>query len=92
MNQIEMQEKVDHLVPTLAKLDADELENAEKLRLEFISDYPVNRIINFSLDEYVIGKGKDDRSFCYRFQMVKTYRAIRSSFHVFFIRSFWLSR
>jgi hypothetical protein len=64
MNRIEMQEEINRLVPELAKEKADEFENAERLRKSFACDYPVNRIADLSLTEYVNGFGKKNRSFC----------------------------
>lgn len=41
----------------------------EKMRSRFVEDYPIDRIRKLSLDEYVIGRGKCNRSFCYRLEI-----------------------
>ncbi len=43
-----------------------EWKHLERLRQQFATDYAVSRILRLTLDEYVIGKGGDNRSFCYR--------------------------
>jgi len=68
MNRLAMAEEIARLVPTLAQRDKDEWKKAEQTRAEFAADYPLKRIPNLSLDEYVIGKGADNRSFCYRLE------------------------
>ena len=37
----------------------------EKLREEFLKEWPLDRILTMSIDEYVIGKGAKSNSFCY---------------------------
>ena len=37
----------------------------EKLREEFLKEWPLDRILTMSIDEYVIGKGATSNSFCY---------------------------
>ena len=37
----------------------------EKLREEFLKEWPLDRILTMSIDEYVIGKGAQSNSFCY---------------------------
>ena len=37
----------------------------EKLREEFLKEWPLDRILTMSIDEYVIGKGTKSNSFCY---------------------------
>jgi len=37
----------------------------EQLREEFLKEWPLNRILTMSIDEYVIGKGAQSNSFCY---------------------------
>src|ERR1051326_651423 len=68
MNRLEMAKKIKKHVRVLAKRDKDEWKHAEVLRREFVADYPLSKISKLSLDEYVIGKGKDNRSFCYRLE------------------------
>ena len=37
----------------------------EELREEFLKEWPLDRILTMSIDEYVIGKGAQSNSFCY---------------------------
>lgn len=37
----------------------------EQLREEFFKEWPLDRILTLSIDEYVIGKGAQSNSFCY---------------------------
>ena len=37
----------------------------EQLREEFLKEWPLDRILTMSIDEYVIGKGAQSNSFCY---------------------------
>ena len=37
----------------------------EQLREEFLKEWPLDRILTLSIDEYVIGKGAKSNSFCY---------------------------
>ena len=37
----------------------------EQLREEFLKEWPLDRILTMSIDEYVIGKGAKSNSFCY---------------------------
>jgi hypothetical protein len=68
MNRLTMAEEIARRVPMLAQRDKDEWKHAEQLRAEFVVDYPPKRIPNLVLDDYVIGKGPDHRSFCYRLE------------------------
>ncbi len=68
MNRLDMAEEIAKRVPMLAKRDEDEWLEAEKLRRAFVADYPLQRIGTLALDEYVIGKGSGNRSFCYRLE------------------------
>jgi hypothetical protein len=68
MNRLEMAEEVARRVPLLAKNDQDHWEETERLRARFVSDYPIRRIPKLDLDDYVIGKGPQSRSFCYRLE------------------------
>ncbi len=63
-----MAEKITGRVPIFAKCYKDEWKHAETMRRNFVSDYPIKRIPKLSLDEYVIGKGADNQSFCYRLE------------------------
>jgi hypothetical protein len=40
--------------------DAAEWKHLEKLREQFVNDYAISRIPKLTLDEYVIGKGKNN--------------------------------
>jgi uncharacterized protein DUF3883 len=66
MNRLEMARLIDEHVPVLVQRDAAEWKHLERLRQQFATDYAVSRIPRLTLDEYVIGKGRDNRSFCYR--------------------------
>ena len=68
MNWIEMKTHVSARVPFLDLQYKAELKEAEKLRKQFINDYPVSKISRLSLDQYVIGKGSANPSFCYRLE------------------------
>lgn len=68
MNRLDMSQEIAKRVPLLSKRDKDEWKNAEKIRREFVFDYPVSQIRSMTLDEYVIGKGRNNRSFCYRLE------------------------
>jgi hypothetical protein len=68
MNRLEMEEQIKKNVPILVKLYKKDLKRAEKLRADFVTDYPIARINTLTLDEYVIGKGAYNRSFCYRIE------------------------
>ena len=43
----------------------------EKLREEFLKEWPLDRILTMSIDEYVIGKGAKSNSFCYTLEIGK---------------------
>ena len=66
MNRLEMETIIRERVPILS--DSNEWKKAEKLRKEFVKDYPINEIMSLKLDQYVIGKGRENRSFCYRLE------------------------
>ena len=68
MNRLEMQEIIKERVPYLIEQRQNEWKEYEKQRQEFVRDYPIERIMKLTLDEYVIGKGSDNRSFCYRIE------------------------
>jgi len=63
-----MAEQIGKHAQTLARQGAEEWEDSEKLRREFVAKYPVARIRQLALDDYVIGKGAGNRSFCYRLE------------------------
>ena len=68
MNRLEMREEIANWVPKLAQGYQDEWKRVASLRKGFVSDYPTKRIATLRLDEYVIGKGADNPSFCYRLE------------------------
>ena len=43
----------------------------EELREEFLNEWPLDRILTMSIDEYVIGKGAVSNSFCYALETGK---------------------
>jgi hypothetical protein len=68
MNRLEMAEEIAKRVPMLAQRDKDEWKAAEQVRAAFVADYPTKKLSVLALDEYVIGKGAQNRSFCYRLE------------------------
>lgn len=68
MNRIEMKTHIAERVPFLKIQYKTELKEAEKLRTQFMKDYPASKISRMTLDEFVIGKGSANRSFCYRLE------------------------
>jgi hypothetical protein len=68
MNRLDMAKIIAERVPILAQRDGDEWREAEQLRADFVADFPLQRIPELTLDEYVIGKGAGNRSFCYRLE------------------------
>ncbi len=68
MNRLEMKETIEARVPLLSARDGGSYKKAEELRKAFVRDYHRNRIASLGLDGYVIGKGKQNRSFCYRIE------------------------
>ena len=43
----------------------------EQLREEFLKEWPLDRILTMSIDDYVIGKGVQNNSFCYALETGK---------------------
>lgn len=43
----------------------------EQLREEFLKEWPIDRILTMSIDDYVIGKGAKSNSFCYSLERGK---------------------
>jgi hypothetical protein len=68
MKRIEMKAHISERVPLLAKRDEADWKEAERLRKQFIADYPLPKINRLTLDQYVIGKGNLNLSFCYRLE------------------------
>jgi Domain of unknown function (DUF3883) len=66
MNRLEMARHIEERLPVLVQREAEEWKHMEMLRRKFVRDYAVSRIPVLTLDEYVIGKGSEHRSFCYR--------------------------
>jgi hypothetical protein len=68
MNRMAMAKEISARVPLLADLDKDKWKKAEDLRSDFVRYYTTDRILALKLDEYVIGKGGNNHSFCYRIE------------------------
>lgn len=68
MNRLEMKARISERVPFLEIQYKAKLKEAEKLRKQFVTEYPVTKINRLTLDKYVIGKGSENRSFCYRLE------------------------
>jgi len=68
MNRIEMAEQITSQVPILVERDRDEWRATEERRRRFVSDYPPRKIAQMRIDDFVIGRGRDNRSFCYRLE------------------------
>jgi HNH endonuclease len=62
-NRLKMEQAIKKLLQ-----DSDKWKNAEKKRREFAKDFPLQKIATLNLDQYVIGKGRDNQSFCYRLE------------------------
>ena len=43
----------------------------DKLKEEFLKEWPLDRILTMSIDEYVIGKGQQNKSLCYALEKGK---------------------
>ncbi|VPW40952.1 putative endonuclease [Streptococcus pneumoniae] len=41
----------------------------DKLKEEFLQEWPLDRILTMSIDEYVIGKGQQNKSLCYALEV-----------------------
>lgn len=54
----------------LSKAAAGEKFN-DKLKEEFLKEWPLDRILTMSIDEYVIGKGQQNKSLCYALEKGK---------------------
>ncbi len=68
MNRLRMLEEIAKRVPMLAHRDKDDWKHAEQLRAQFVADYPLRKISALTLDEFVIGNGPENHSFCYRLE------------------------
>jgi len=78
MNRLQMHDEITKRVPTLAELGKDDWKRLDSLRVSFVSDFPIKQIPALTLDQYVIGKGADHRTFCYRME-----RETRELGHIF---------
>ena len=43
----------------------------EELREEFLNEWPLDKLLTMSIDDYVIGKGAQNNSFCYALETGK---------------------
>jgi hypothetical protein len=68
MKRHEMAKRIDEYVPFLASHYKSEWKKAEKLHTNFVKDFPRSKLHTLTLDEYVIGKGAESQSFCYRLE------------------------
>ncbi|MBI5639265.1 MAG: DUF3883 domain-containing protein [Nitrospirae bacterium] len=68
MNRLEMKMHISARILFLAKRDGEEWSQTEALRKQFVADYPVSKIEQLTLAQYVIGKDSNNRSFCYRLE------------------------
>jgi len=68
MNRQTIEELIHIHVPKLAQEERVRWINVEKLGVDFVFDFPPETIGSLQLDEYVIGKGAENRSFCYRLE------------------------
>lgn len=68
MNRIVMAEQIASRVPILAERDREEWKETEERRRKFVSDYTPRKIAQMRIDDFVIGKGSVNRSFCYRLE------------------------
>lgn len=68
MNAVELQALINDRLPIVVQTFRGESKQWEQLRSRFVSDYPLRKIPHLTLDEYVIGKGRANRSFCYRIE------------------------
>ena len=89
MNRLEMQVIIKGRVPFLIEQFQHAWKEYEELRQAFVKEYSIERIGNLLLDKYVIGKGAENRSFCYRIereldQLGRILGAIASKFGVYY--------
>lgn len=68
MNRLKMAELIAERVPYLAEMEADKWEHADELRSNFVKDFPPSKIAAMQLNDYVIGWGAENKSFCYRLE------------------------
>jgi len=68
MNRKDIQEQIRKHLPRLLDEEQGRWYRAEELGKKFVKDFPPSKIASLRLDEYVIGKGADNPSFCYRLE------------------------
>lgn len=68
MNQLDIEEEIAKRVPLLVERDKKKWKSLEKLRRRFVNDYTLSSIASLTKQEYVIGLGKQNLSFCYRIE------------------------
>jgi hypothetical protein len=68
MNHLEMTKCIKERLSFIENQNKENLKTVERMRKQFVADYPVKKIKDLTLDEYVIGKGSDNLSFCYRLE------------------------
>lgn len=61
------EENKEKLLPKAQRLKSEN----EKLREEFLQEWPLSRLASMTLDEYVIGKGAQNPSLCYQLEQGK---------------------
>src|ERR1035438_750455 len=66
MNRLAMAEEIAQRGYIFAQCEDEKWKRAQQLRIDFVTDYPAKKIPSLALDDYVIGKGAENRSFCYR--------------------------
>lgn len=68
MNRQAMEEQILMHVPRLAEEEKARWNNAERIRSDFVRDFSPSKISSMQLDDFVIGKGAENRSLCYRLE------------------------
>ena len=68
MNRKDMEELIRLHVPRLANEEKDRWRSADQLRSDFVRDYSPANIKAMQLDDFIIGKGSKNHSFCYRLE------------------------
>ena len=66
MNNKDFKQLIASRLPTCLEDNKSLFKEMEALRRIFVKDYPISKINTLNIDEYVIGKGNKNRSFCYR--------------------------
>ncbi len=68
MNRLEMKDIIQERSGSLLAQNDEKWKKNEKLRKRFVKDYTTEKIARLSLDQYVIGRGRENKSFCYRIE------------------------